>query len=131
MCAIVLSSVTMMKKFNNPINTKSNIMDIKFEKIVGQEDTIIIGETPEYVQMGIPFGEDHECYMDLTFMDGFAFDKEHKQYTMIYPTIEDIKANTGKAMEIVRYTGRDTITPYDIALKYGEVIKRCNSQISF
>ena len=98
-------------------------MEITFHNVLFQEDTIIIGETEAYKKMGIPFDEDHACYMDLTFMDGFAFDKTNPHYIMIYPTIEEVKADKKMAEEIVDYTGRKEIVPFDIALKYGEVVE--------
>ena len=97
---------------------------ITFCNIASQEDEIIFGEEQRYIDMGISFDdEDHSCYVQADFHDGYAEMLEYPQYLIIYPTIKAVKKNKRMAEAIVDYTGRDEIVPFDIALKYGEIIK--------
>ena len=83
------------------------------------KDTIILGESNAYKKIGLSFDEDHECFCDMEFHDGYAVDDTHPQYIMTYPTIEEVKKSKRRTERIIDYTGRDCITPFDVALVYG------------
>jgi sugar/nucleoside kinase (ribokinase family) len=45
---------------------------------------------------------------------------------LYYPTMEEVLADPEKTRAVQRYTGRTEITPFDVALKYGQASRmRC------
>ena len=87
------------------------------------QDNIIIGEEQKYINMGIPFDDWHEAYMECVFHDGYAEVIGHPQYKLVYPTIEQVKNSQAKIKAITEYTGiHDSINFHDIALKYADVV---------
>ena len=66
----------------------------------------------------------------MEFHDGFAYDTNprglgfYDRVALYYPTIEDCDRYMQKCIR--DYTGRDEITPFDVALKYGQASRmRC------
>ena len=85
-------------------------------------DGILVGEnmvSPKAKQFGNLHFEGGECDMEMAFTDGVAFSTERKvgTFAMRYPKLADLTEKQKK--EIVEFTNREDITPFDVALKYG------------
>lgn len=83
---------------------------------------------PPYVK----FDDNGEFMIDMEFHDGFAYDLNphglgfYDRVGLYYPTMEEIQADPEKTKAVQRYTGRTEITPFDVALKYGQASRmRC------
>ena len=79
---------------------------------------------------GVKFDENGEFSIEMEFHDGFAYDLNPHGYgffdrvALYYPTIEECDTYMQKCIR--DYTGRDEITPFDVALKYGQASRmRC------
>jgi len=77
---------------------------------------------PPYVK----FDDNGEFTIDMEFHDGFAYDLNphglgfYDRVGLYYPTMEEVLADPEKTKAVQRYTGRTKITPFDVALKYGQ-----------
>lgn len=85
-----------------------------------------VDSLPPYVK----FDENGEFSIEMEFHDGFAYDTNphglgfYDRVALYYPTIEDCDRYMQKCIR--DYTGRDEITPFDVALKYGQASRmRC------
>ena len=83
---------------------------------------------PPYVK----FDDNGEFTIDMEFHDGFAYDLNphglgfYDRVGLYYPTMEEVLADPEKTKAVQRYTGRTKITPFDVALKYGQASRmRC------
>ena len=83
---------------------------------------------PPYVK----FDDNGEFTIDMEFHDGFAYDLNphglgfYDRVGLYYPTMEEVLADPEKTKAVQRYTGRTEITPFDVALKYGQASRmRC------
>ena len=79
---------------------------------------------------GVKFDKNGEFAIEMEFHDGFAYDLNPHGYgffdrvALYYPTLEECDKTMQK--HIRDYTGRDEITPFDVALKYGQASRmRC------
>lgn len=78
----------------------------------------IIDSTPGY-----QFDKNGECAIEMHFYDGLAIATDDSGIVLTYPTLKNIKHSWEKKHEIEEYTGRDDITQFEVALKYGELKK--------
>ena len=85
-----------------------------------------VDSLPPYVK----FDENGEFSIEMEFHDGFAYDTNphglgfYDRVALYYPTIEECDRYMQKCIR--EYTGRDEITPFDVALKYGQASRmRC------
>ena len=82
---------------------------------------------PPYVK----FDDSGEFSIDMEFHDGFAYDLNphglgfYDRVALYYPTMEEVLADPLMKKAIQKYTGRTEITPYDVALKYGQASRMC------
>ena len=81
---------------------------------------------------GVKFDENGEFTIEMEFHDGFAYDLNPHGYgfydrvALYYPTIEEVLQSPGKVKAIQDYTGRLEVTPFDVALKFGQASRmRC------
>jgi hypothetical protein len=65
--------------------------------------------------------EDDEFEVEFEFYDGVAYDTAGKGIKLVYHTIDKVKSSKTMLQTICDYCGRDEVTQYDIALKYGKV----------
>ena len=85
-----------------------------------------VDSLPPYVR----FDENGEFSIEMEFHDGFAYDTNphglgfYDRVALYYPTLEECDDSMRKAIQ--DYTGREEITPFDVALKYGQASRmRC------
>ena len=83
---------------------------------------------PPYVK----FDDNGEFMLDMEFHDGFAYDLNphglefYDRIGLYYPTLEEVQADPEKLRAVQKYTGRTEVTPFDVALKYGQASRmRC------
>ena len=84
----------------------------------------------DFLPPGVKFDENGEFAIEMEFHDGFAYDLNPHGYgfydrvALYYPMIEECDEKMQKSIR--DYTGRDEITPFDVALKYGQASRmRC------
>lgn len=73
----------------------------------------------------VSFDDNGEYAVEMSFHDGYAFDlhpekDNSERVALYYPTLEEVKGNANLSAAVKEYTGREDITPYDIALKFGQ-----------
>ena len=115
------------------------------EKPVGLMDDIILtkdsfkdlmypygSEVVRDLPPNLHFDEDGELFIRMEFHDGFAYDTNPHGYgffdrvALYYPTMEEVKREPSMIKAIQDYTGRVEVTPYDVALKFGQASRmRC------
>lgn len=71
------------------------------------------------------FGDEQEHGLDMLFYDGFAIqvicDEVTTPLFMIYPKSSNVWDNKILSTEIMDFCSSDNITPFEVALKYGEL----------
>lgn len=77
----------------------------------------VIDHTPGYQF------DNGECPIEMHFYDGVAIATDDSGIVMRYPTLKEIKGDKNKIAEIQDYTGRDEVSQYEVALKYGRLEK--------
>ena len=83
---------------------------------------------PPYVK----FDDHGEFAIDMEFHDGFAYDTNphglgfYDRVALYYPTLEELRQDPMKLKAVQDYTGRQEVTPFDVALKFGQASRmRC------
>ena len=83
---------------------------------------------PPYVK----FDDNGEFAIDMEFHDGFAYDTNphglgfYDRVALYYPTLEELRHDPTKLKAVQTYTGRQDVTPFDVALKFGQASRmRC------
>ena len=83
---------------------------------------------PPYVK----FDDNGEFNIEMEFHNGYAYDLNphglgfYDRVGLYYPTLEEVKADPEMSKAVQKYTGRTEITPFDVALKYGQASRmRC------
>jgi hypothetical protein len=83
---------------------------------------------PPYVK----FDDNGEFAIDMEFHDGFAYDTNphglgfYDRVALYYPTLEELRQDPAKLKAVQTYTGRQDVTPFDVALKFGQASRmRC------
>ena len=83
---------------------------------------------PPYVK----FDDNGEFAIDMEFHDGFAYDTNphglgfYDRVALYYPTLEELRQDPTKLKAVQTYTGRQDVTPFDVALKFGQASRmRC------
>ena len=93
------------------------------------EDEIIVDDhLKEQVQIigltaGYEFDDSGECPIEMHFYDGLAVATDDSGLVMRYPTIAKVRQSEKMQRAIYRYTDREDINQFDIALKYGKLEK--------
>lgn len=72
------------------------------------------------------FGDKEEHEYTMRFYDSIAYydgttDDDEATFTLLYPSMEELMRDPKKWQAVVDYTGRTNVTPYDIALKFGQI----------
>ena len=124
--------------------TKAGVRCQEMECPKGYVSAIILNERsfPLLHKEGLPAGQSCPPYvkfdsngeftLDMEFHDGFAYDLNphglgfYDRVALYYPTLEEVHADPEKLRAVQKYTGRTEVTPFDVALKYGQVSRmRC------
>ena len=124
--------------------TKAGVRCQELECPKGYVSSIILnkGSFPLHHEEGLPaeqsyppyvkFDANGEFMLDMEFHDGFAYDLNphglgfYDRVGLYYPTLEEVQADPEKLRAVQKYTGRTEVTPFDVALKYGQASRiRC------
>ena len=124
--------------------TKAGVRCQELECPKGYVSSIILnkGSFPLHHEEGLPaeqsyppyvkFDANGEFTLDMEFHDGFAYDLNphglgfYDRLGLYYPTLEEVQADPEKLRAVQKYTGRTEVTPFDVALKYGQASRlRC------
>ena len=124
--------------------TKAGVRCQELECPKGYVSSIILnkGSFPLHHEEGLPaeqscppyvkFDANGEFMLDMEFHNGFAYDLNphglgfYDRVALYYPTLEEVQADPEKLRAVQNYTGRTEVTPFDVALKYGQASRmRC------
>ena len=92
------------------------------------DEIIVDNRLKEQVQIigltaGYEFDDSGECPIEMHFYDGLAVATDDSGLVMRYPTIAQVQQSEKMQRAIYRYTDREDINQFDIALKYGKLEK--------
>ena len=92
------------------------------------DEIIVDNRLKEQVQIigltaGYEFDDSGECPIEMHFYDGLAVATDDSGLVMRYPTIAKVRQSEKMQRAIYRYTDREDINQFDIALKYGKLEK--------
>ena len=106
----------------SPLNTSTAITD----GILLTEDSFEKLMTKSGYPPHVKFDEMGEFSIEMNFYDGYARDLNphglglYDRVGLYYPTMKEVLSDPEKVKAVQAFTGRKEITPFDIALKYGE-----------
>ena len=96
--------------------------------VLGGKGLSSVDTLPPYVK----FDDSGEFAIDMEFHDGFAYDTNphglgfYDRVALYYPTLEELRQDPAKLKAVQNYTGRQDVTPFDVALKFGQASRmRC------